>query len=102
MEGVIENITKFGAFIRLQDGITGLMPKAKMKFLKEELDNSDLGKSISVRVIQIEMNQKRISLEPAEMPETATDTKDDWKRYKKQKEKKKDYDPDNPFLDLEL
>ncbi len=53
MEGVIENITKFGAFIRLQDGITGLMPKAKMKFLKEELDNSDIGKSISVRVFKL-------------------------------------------------
>jgi small subunit ribosomal protein S1 len=103
LEGTIENVTKFGIFVKLQDGITGLLPKAKMKFLTDEIQNAQSGVKLNVRITQIEHTQKRISLEPTNMPEAVEDTKDDWKKYRKQqKEKKKEYDPDNPFLELEL
>ncbi|MCD4819735.1 MAG: S1 RNA-binding domain-containing protein [Candidatus Cloacimonetes bacterium] len=100
INGIVENITEFGTFVRLKDGITGLLPKSKMKFLEEPLTKESINSEFKVRITQIDTEKKRISLEPSEMPESAPEGKTDWKRYKKQKNKKEVYDPDNPFLNL--
>ena len=71
-----------------------------LKFLEEPLTKESINSEFKVRVTQIDSQKQRISLEPSEMPESAPEGKTDWKRYKKQKNKKESYDPDNPFLSL--
>ena len=98
VNGVIENIMNFGAFVKIKDGITGLLPKSKISLTKMELTKNDIGKEISLRIAKIDTTNKKISLEPTEMPETVHTKKEDWKKYKKAKKKKEvEIDPDNPF-----
>jgi len=98
VNGVIENIMNFGAFIKIKDGITGLLPKSKIALTKMDLNKNSIGTEISLRIARIDTVNKKISLEPTDMPETTHTKRDDWKKYKKQKKKKEpETDPDNPF-----
>jgi small subunit ribosomal protein S1 len=83
VNGVIENIVDFGAFIRVKDGITGLMPSSKIKLAGLKLDKSNVGEEIKIRVVNIDESGKRISLEPSELPESEVEGNSDWKKYGK-------------------
>ncbi|KQC05529.1 MAG: hypothetical protein APR54_08180 [Candidatus Cloacimonas sp. SDB] len=85
VNGVIENIANFGAFIKIKDGVTGLMPASKIKLAGIKLDKSNIGEELKIRVINIDEKSKRISLEPSELPETGGKGQDDWKKYGKDK-----------------
>lgn len=98
--GTIENVVSFGAFIKISEGVTGLLPSAKMKLAGIKLDKSKVGEEYKVRVVRIDTDSRRISLEPTNMPESATESKDDWHKYKKQKKKKIIVDEDSPFANL--
>ena len=98
--GTIENVVSFGAFIKISEGVTGLLPSAKMKIAGVKLDKSKVGEEYKVRVVRIDTDSRRISLEPTNMPESATESKDDWHKYKKQKKKKIIIDEDSPFANL--
>jgi len=98
--GIVENVATFGAFIRIKDGVTGLLPNVKLKAAGEKLDKANVGQEYKVRIVKIDMNEKRISLEPTNMPESVYETKDDWNKYKSHKPKRKDIDEDNPFANL--
>lgn len=98
--GIIENVTNFGAFIKLKDGISGLLPNSKMKIAGIKFDKSSVGTEYKVRIVKIDPIEKRISLEPSQMPETVSESKDDWNKYKAQKPKKDEIIEDNPFADL--
>lgn len=98
--GIIENVASFGAFIKLSDGITGLLPNVKMKIAGIKLDKAKIGEEFKVRVVKIDKDARRISLEPTNMPESAMEAKDDWHKYKKQKSKKTYVDEDSPFANL--
>ena len=98
--GVIENVASFGAFIRIEDGVTGLLPSSKLKIVGKKLDKTNIGEEFKVRVVKIDKDARRISLEPTDMPESAVEDKDDWHKYKKQKSKKTIIDEDSPFANL--
>ncbi len=98
--GEIENVVSFGAFIKIRDGITGLLPSSKIKIAGVKLDKSNAGEEFKVRVVKIDTDARRISLEPTNMPESAFDDKDDWHKYKKQRKKKEIIVEDSPFADL--
>ncbi len=100
VSGIIENIANFGAFIRIIDGVTGLLPNAKLKIAGERLDKDSIGKEYKVRIVKIDLTEKKVSLEPSSMPESVVETRDDWNKYKKQKPKKDDVIEDNPFAHL--
>ncbi|MCD4828978.1 MAG: S1 RNA-binding domain-containing protein [Candidatus Cloacimonetes bacterium] len=98
--GVIDGVTDFGVFIKLRDGLTGLLPKGKMKLGKLDITKENIGQEQSVRVAHIDTDRQRISLEPTEMEGQAIDQNDtsDWWRYAKQSWKSnKD---ESPFQDL--
>jgi small subunit ribosomal protein S1 len=98
VNGKIENLASFGAFVSLSAGITGLLPNSKIKLAGLKLDNGNVGEEMKVRIVKIDKDQKRVSLEPTNMPETAYDDKEDWNKYKKQKAVV--IDEDNPFANL--
>lgn len=106
--GVIESITNFGVFIRIQEGLTGLLPKSKIARGNAKYGEEDIGSKVNLRIQQIDKGKRRISLEPLEMsPATseykpATDNrgsreKQDWKKYIKNVQ---EVPEDNPFSDL--
>lgn len=100
INGVIENVVNFGAFIKISDGLTGLLPASKLKIAKVELDSKNVGEEFKVRVVKIDKTAKRISLEPTNMPESFEDDKDGWHKYKKEKKQQDHISEDNPFANL--
>lgn len=100
--GVIENVVNFGAFIKLKEGIVGLMPNSKIKIAGIKIDKSNIGEEFSVKIASVDPQNKRISLEPTNMPENAAAPKrerdnNDWRHYKTQSKKEIN---DSPFADL--
>lgn len=98
--GIVENVANFGAFIKIRDGVTGLLPNVKLKAAGDKLDKNNIGQEYKVRIVKIDMTEKRVSLEPSNMPESVYETKDDWNKYKHHKPKKEDILEDNPFSEL--
>ncbi|MBT3755107.1 MAG: S1 RNA-binding domain-containing protein, partial [Candidatus Cloacimonetes bacterium] len=62
VSGVIENVVNFGAFIKISDGLTGLLPASKIKIAKIDLDSKNVGEEFKIRVVKIDKAAKRISL----------------------------------------
>ncbi|MBT4576365.1 MAG: S1 RNA-binding domain-containing protein [Candidatus Cloacimonetes bacterium] len=100
VSGVIENVVNFGAFIKISDGLTGLLPASKIKIAKIDLDSKNVGEEFKIRVVKIDKAAKRISLEPTTMPESFDDDKNGWHKYKKEKKQEEHIDEDNPFANL--
>ncbi|MBT3168449.1 MAG: S1 RNA-binding domain-containing protein [Candidatus Cloacimonetes bacterium] len=101
--GTIENVVNFGAFIKIIDGVTGLLPSAKMKIAKMNLTAANVDEQIEIRVSRIDTDARRISLEPTEMPEKIFDKRvdrGDWKKFKDEKSKEDVIKEDNPFMNL--
>jgi len=100
IEGVIENVANFGTFIKISEGVTGLLPNSKMKIANLNYTKENIGETVKIRVSRVDIESKRISLEPTDMPETERkDSRDggggDWRSYKH--DKKDEVDEDNPF-----
>jgi len=101
INGFIESIASFGAFIKIVDGVSGLLPNVKMKPVKLVLTKENIGEEIQVRIANVDAAAKRISLEPIDLPLESVRTfepKGDWRKYKK--EKAQEVDEDNPFANL--
>jgi len=118
--GMIESSTNFGLFVTIADGITGLLPRSRIR--KKETYKA--GDEITLSVTAIDKEQHRITLdytdaadfpvEPEEFqrreprdfgnrdrdrdqkPRRGKDKNEEWRRYASQKP---DAD-DNPFKDL--
>ncbi len=101
INGIIENVVSFGTFVKVADGVTGLLPASKMKAAKLSLKSKNVGEEIKLKVVKIDPLARRISLEPTNMPETRRE-KDGWQNYQQQKSKKEIIREDNPFTDIEL
>ncbi len=84
VEGTIETRERFGYFVSLEPGITGLLPKSKIENLHKPSVIGKLvqGDAISVVVEKIDQDERRITLAPAD----TTDEKD-WQNYAKDSEK---------------
>ena len=100
VSGTIENSANFGIFIKLKEGLVGLMPSSKIKLAGIKLDKSNVGEEFNVRIVRIDKDNRRISLEPTNLPESVVEGKDDWHKYKSQRKKKKVIDEDSPFAKL--
>ena len=99
--GKIESIASFGAFINIAEGVSGLLPNVKMKPIKLILTKENVGEDMQVRIANVDLAAKRISLEPTDLPKESVkrvDSKTDWRKYKK--EKAQEVDEDNPFANL--
>ncbi len=102
--GKIENVANFGTFVKLREGITGLLPSSKMKLANLTYTKENIGEEIQVRISRIDIESRRISLEPTDLPETqerksSKDRDSDWQSYKQQGNKN-EVDEDNPFHSL--
>ncbi len=110
VEGVIDGITNFGIFVKLTEGLVGLVPKSKLFRSKTKFNDEDMNKPIKVKISQIDKEKKRISLELAgeeqqkksqrgfELPsDQERRPRNDWRKFANTKQ---EVPEDNPFSDL--
>ncbi|MCP4336419.1 MAG: RNA-binding transcriptional accessory protein [Mycoplasma sp.] len=64
MEGRVQNVTEFGAFVDLGIKEAGLIHKSNMsdKYVKNPLDIISVGKIVKIEIIDLDKNRKRIGL----------------------------------------
>jgi small subunit ribosomal protein S1 len=64
VEGVVEKIQPFGAFVTLEPGLTGLLPASEMGMPRGASIGKayPVGKKVSLQVAQVDARRKRISL----------------------------------------
>ncbi len=125
VEGIVESSTNFGIFVSLHEGITGLLPRSRVR----RTDTLKSGDRLSIVISAIDTDNRRITLdysdrtedEIAELkqredrPRERRDSEprsfsndrprkgpgrgksdEEWRKYANQKQS----DPDNPFKDL--
>jgi small subunit ribosomal protein S1 len=78
VEGVIEKKEKFGYFVRLAPGITGLLPMGSIRRSSAAgaLEKAREGDTLTVAVEEISVSKRRISLAPA-----STDDESEWQTF---------------------
>jgi small subunit ribosomal protein S1 len=78
IEGVIEKKEKFGFFINLEPGVTGLLPKSKIARFHDpsSIDRKQPGERIPVMVESIDTGSHRLTLTPGDSSD-----EDDWQRF---------------------
>ncbi len=106
IKGVIEGVSKFGVFVEIVEGITGLLPLDKMRAAKLVYDKNDIGKEITLKVSSIDKVKRKLSLDPVKLPkgyyiqkekaESDKGSAKDWQKYAKVSATPEE-DPDNPF-----
>lgn len=76
-EGALEKKEKFGWFITLEPGVTGLLPKSRLDKAPEpgELDKLKPGMALKIRVEEINAAERKMSLGLAETGE------EDWQQF---------------------
>ncbi|MCK4349217.1 MAG: S1 RNA-binding domain-containing protein, partial [Candidatus Krumholzibacteria bacterium] len=65
LRGKVRNLTNFGAFVEIEDGIDGLVHISDMSWAKRVRHPSEIikkGEEVEVVVLEIDSNKKRISL----------------------------------------
>jgi small subunit ribosomal protein S1 len=77
-QGVIEKKEKFGYFVRLAPGITGLLPLSVIRKSSAagEIEKAREGDGIAVAIEEVNLQKRRISLAPASAADEA-----DWQRF---------------------
>ncbi|HQG30767.1 MAG TPA: 30S ribosomal protein S1 [Deltaproteobacteria bacterium] len=78
IEGIIEKKEKFGYFVTLEPGITGLLPKSKIARHHDpaSLEKKQVSESISVIIESIDKDQRKVTLAPGDAL-----GEDDWKTF---------------------
>lgn len=80
VEGKVTNITRFGAFVELSDGIEGLVHVSDLSWTKKVNHPSEVlskGAALKVRVLEVNSEEQRISLGYRQvMPDPWTDIED--------------------------
>ena len=64
-DGVVKNITDYGAFVELEDGIEGLVHVSEMSWVKKNVPPSSIvtpGQEVDVMVLEVDEYKRRISL----------------------------------------
>lgn len=59
MNGIVTSIVPFGAFVRLHEGVEGLLHRSEWSAEPE------LGAAVSVQILQLDLVNRRVSLAPA-------------------------------------
>ncbi|MGC9323515.1 MAG: 30S ribosomal protein S1 [Desulfomonilia bacterium] len=78
LEGVIEKKERFGYFVRLEPGVTGLLPRSKIVQHHDAaaLEKKQEGESITVAIENIDPAQRKLSLTPGDSLNL-----DEWKNF---------------------
>ncbi|MFP4031590.1 MAG: 30S ribosomal protein S1 [Thermodesulfobacteriota bacterium] len=76
--GTVEKWEKFGCFVNLEPGITGLLPKSKVRNAADPaaLEKTKPGDSITVTVEEIQPRDRKMTLGPGDAREA-----EDWRQY---------------------
>jgi len=84
VKGIIEKKERFGYFVSLEPGITGLLPKSKIESSQKPsvIEKLGQGDAIPVTVERIDPDERKISLSPGDKKD-----EEDWKNYSKDSEK---------------
>jgi len=85
--GKVSRLAPFGAFITLGDGVDGLIHVSRLggeKRINHPEDVLTVGQSIEVRVENVDTQNKRISLIPAEISREQDETAATMQKYQKQ------------------
>ena len=72
IEGVVRNLTNYGAFVELEDGIDGLLHVSDMSWTRKVVHPSELlkkGDQVHAVVLQVDQERKRIALGLKQMEE---------------------------------
>jgi len=124
IDGIVENSTNFGVFVSLAEGVTGLLPRSRIR----NTDNFKSNDNVTLMISAIDKESRRITLDYSDRtPEEMTETKtfdsprerssrgmqdsgasrsrrggknradEEWRKYANQKA---DSNDDNPFKDL--
>jgi small subunit ribosomal protein S1 len=72
VEGTVTNMVDFGAFVDLGQGIEGLVHISEMPAGESTLAELTSGSPISVRVLEIDHDRRRISLSLREVAQSAS------------------------------
>jgi small subunit ribosomal protein S1 len=82
-EGTIEKKERFGYFITLEPGITGLLPKSRISRFHDPstIEKKREGDTITVAIEEIDVDQRKITLKPGDSGD-----EDDWKKFSKDKD----------------
>ena len=69
MSGVVESIQNYGAFIRLENGLSGLVHISQIcnGYIKHPLEKLSVGDIVKVRVLEVDTVKNRISLSMKEV-----------------------------------
>ena len=65
LKGTVRNVIDFGAFVDIgvhQDGLVHISQMSDKKFVKHPLDVVSVGDIVDVRVLDVDLTKKRISL----------------------------------------
>lgn len=95
-EGIVYKTAPYGVFIELESGLTGLMHINTIEGLKSDTNIAKVykkGEKVSVKVIDIDIVKKRISLSPTTSEEADRESK----RYMARQDEEDTY---NPFAAL--
>lgn len=78
VEGTVEKVERFGIFVTIEPGVTGLMPRSKISRSAnvKAFDRLQPGDPIPASVAEIHPNDRKITLTPADARDT-----DDWRDY---------------------
>ena len=84
VEGSIEKKEKFGYFVVLQPGITGLLPKSEIKksYQPALIEKLRQGDAITVIINEIKPDERKITLIPGDSRD-----EDDWRSFRKSTKK---------------
>lgn len=78
LQGTLEKKESFGYFVSLEPGITGLLPKSKLKNIRRpaEVEKLKEGQSIAVVIEEIDRGERKITLAPVDSRDET-----DWQRF---------------------
>ena len=65
LKGTVRNVIDFGAFVDIgvhQDGLVHISQMSSKKFVKHPLDVVSVGDIVDVKVLDVDVDRKRISL----------------------------------------
>lgn len=99
--GKVVNLLDFGAFVRLQEGVDGLLHVSQIsrEHIDKPQDKLSIGEEVEVKVTEIDEENKKISLsikellEPIEKEEKPKEKREKPRRQREQKPKKQIQEP---------